>query len=206
MKSIALVSVSLVLALSACGSGDADSSSTDVVAAAAGGESTDATGTTDDSMSSSSDPQSTTTTTTLVAARNTLAGEWRASAADILSANLANLGGMPMTCIGEIVMNLNDDGSFARGGSMVCSIDGVKILGQFVNSSGTWEATSDTITVTVTSNDGYAESFAGGGAPTRMALPDGGYSSAEYEVTATTLTVTFTEPSVGTVTQVYTRA
>lgn len=207
MKSVAVVSLPLLLAIASCGSDESGSSSTDVVVAAAGGQSQNATDPSDTSMSSSSDAQSTTTTTTttLVPVRNTLAGEWRAKAADILSANLANLGGMPMACIGDIVMNLNDDGTFTRGGSMACSIDGVKIFGQLVNSSGTWDATSDTLTVTVTNSDGYAESIGPDGKAMRVPLPDGGWSSVDYEVTATTLTITFTEPSVGTVTQVYTR-
>jgi hypothetical protein len=140
-----------------------------------------------------------------VPSRNTLAGVWRASAQDILSANLANLGGMPMNCVGEIEMTLSADGSFSRDGSMECTIDDVLVSGQFVNSSGTWEADDDTITVTVTESDGYAQSIGPGGDAQRVALPDNGYSSAAYEVTATTLTITFTEPSVGTVTQVYTR-
>ena len=200
----------LAITLTACGSDGSASSSTDVIAAVSpGGSSPDATdvvSTDSPADTTSTSGSATTTTTTLVPARNTLAGVWTAPAEDILSANLANLGGMPgMTCTGDIVMNLNSDGTFTRGGSMACTIDDVPFLGQVMNSSGTWDADADTLTVTVTQNDGYAESIGPDGKMTRVALPDGGYSSASYRVTATTLTITFTEPSVGTVTQVYTR-
>lgn len=111
-----------------------------------------------------------------------------------------------MVCDGEIVMNLIADGSFSRKGSMMCTIDGVMMNGQIVNSSGTWEATASTLSVTVTKNDGYAEVSGGpGGKVTRVALPDNGFSAADYTVNATTLTIPFTDPSVGTISQVYTR-
>ena len=200
----------LAITLTACGSDGSTSSSTDVIAAVSpGGSSPDATDevSTDPPVDTTPTTGSTTTTTTtLVPVRNTLAGVWTAPAEEILEANLANLGGMPgMTCAGEIVMNLNNDGTFSRGGSMLCSIDDVQILGQMMNSSGTWDATADTLTVTVTENDGYAESLGPGGKTMRMALPDNGYSAVSYKANATTLTITFTEPAVGTVTQVYTR-
>ena len=205
MKSISFSFVVVAFALSACGSSESGSSSTDV-GIAAQPEVSDATQTPPDSSESDAGSEaSTTTSTTLIPVRNTLAGEWRAKAQDILASNLANLGGLPMACNGEIVMNLNADGSFTRGGSMMCAIDSVKTSGQVVNSSGKWEATDDTLTVTVTKSDGYAESIGPDGTTTRIPLPDSGYSSAAYEVTATTLTITFTDPSVGTVTQVYKR-
>lgn len=159
----------------------------------------------DASAPTATEPETTTTSTTLVPARTTLAGVWRAPAEDILSANLANLGGLPMNCVGEIVMNLDADGSFSRGGTMACSIDGMQMSGQVMNSSGTWDATSSTLTVTVTESDGYAEATGPDGRVTRVPLPDSGFSSVAYTVNATTLTITFTDPSVGTVTQVYTR-
>lgn len=203
MKTITPASLVLILLLSSCGSSGDSSSDAEVVAVPGASETTDAGG--ESSSSEPTEPENSTTTTTLIPAGNTLAGEWRAKAEDILAANLANLGGLPMACTGDVVMYLNADGSFGREGSMACSIDEVEVLGQVVNSSGKWEATSDTITVTITKNDGYAESLGPSGKSMRMPLPDSGFSSADYEVTATILTITFTEPSVGTVTQVYTR-
>lgn len=205
MRSISFSLVVVAFALSACGSSESGSSSTDV-GIAAQPEVSDVTQTPSDSSGSDAGSEtSTTTSTTLIPVRNTLAGEWRAKAQDILASNLANLGGLPIACDGEIVMNLSADGSFTRGGSMMCAINSVKTSGQVVNSSGRWEATDDTLTVTVTKSDGYAESIGPDGTMTRIPLPDSGYSSAVYEVTATTLTITFTDPSVGTVTQVYKR-
>ena len=153
MKSVASISLALVLLLSACGSSSETSGAssgdtsidTEIVASPGGVDGTDV-----DSESSASmptDPAETTTTTTLIPVRNTLSGVWRAPAQDILSANLANLGGLPMDCAGEIVMNLNDDGSFSRGGAMTCSIEGIQMSGQVLNSSGTWDATASTLSV-----------------------------------------------------------
>lgn len=202
-KSVASASLVLILLLSACGSSGDGSSDTEAVATPGVLETTDAGG--ESSTPVPTESSGTTTTTTLVPVRNTLAGVWRAKAQDILAANLANLGGMPMVCDGEIVMNLDADGSFSRGGSMECIIDGVMTSGQVLNSSGTWDATASTLSVTVTKSDGYAESTGPDGRVSRVALPDRGYSEADYMVNATTLTITFTDPSVGTVTQVYTR-
>jgi|GEM_PF-6317965 len=203
MKPNASASLVLILLLSSCGSSGDGSSDMEAVANPGASETIDAGG--ESSTLVPVESSGTTTTTTLVPVRNTLAGVWRAKAQDILAANLANLGGMPMVCDGEIVMNLNADGSFSRAGSMECIIDGAMTNGQVVNSSGTWDATANTISVTVTKSDGYAEVIGFDGRVTRVALPDRGYSEADYTVNATTLTITFTDPSVGTVSQVYTR-
>ena len=203
MKPNASASLVLILLLSSCGSSGDGSSDMEAEANPGASETIDAGG--ESSTLVPVESSGTTTTTTLVPVRNTLAGVWRAKAQDILAANLANLGGMPMVCDGEIVMNLNADGSFSRAGSMECIIDGAMTNGQVVNSSGTWDATANTISVTVTKSDGYAEVIGFDGRVTRVALPDRGYSEADYTVNATTLTITFTDPSVGTVSQVYTR-
>ena len=211
MKSVASISLALALLLSSCGSssdtsGESSSdSSVDVEIVASPGEVDDTDPDSESSASRPTDETETTTTTTLVPVRNTLAGVWRAPAEEILAANLANLGGLPMDCAGEIVMNLNDDGSFSRGGAMTCSIDDVQVSGQVLNSSGTWDATASTLSVRVTKSDGYAEATGPDGRVTRVPLPDSGYSAVDYTVNATTLRITFTDPSVGTVTQVYTR-
>ena len=202
-KSVASASLVLIL-LSACGSSGENSSDVDIRVNSGASETIGAAG--ESSTSLLTESAGTTTTTSLVPVRNTLAGVWRAKAQDILAANLANLGGMPMMCDGVIVLNLSADGSFSREGSMMCTIDGVMMNGQIVNSSGTWDATANTLSVTVTKNDGYAEVSGGpGGKVTRVALPDNGFSEADYTVNATTLTINFTDPSVGTVSQVYTR-
>lgn len=147
-----------------------------------------------------------TTTSTLVGSRNTLSGRWIASADSILSANLANLGGVQgMKCDGEIVMTLGDDGDFLRAGEVSCSIDGYVITGQTISSEGTWTATAETIDVVISRNDSYSESPSGAGTPMRFPIPDQGLTGATYEVSATTLTITFTDASVGTVTQTYSR-
>lgn len=210
MKLVAPASLVLLLVVSACGSSSdtsgesSNDTSVDVEIVASPGQ----VDTTDSDPESTApvatDPVETTTTTTLVPVRNTLAGVWRAPAEDILAANLANIGGAAAACVGDIVMTLGADGSFSREGSMRCSIDGEPFSGQVVNSSGRWEATADSITVTVTESNGYAEASGPNGS-TRVPLPDSGYGSASYTVNATTLTITFTDPSVGTVTQVYTR-
>ena len=83
---------------------------------------------------------------------------------------------------------------------MTCSIEGIQMSGQVLNSSGTWDATASTLSVRVTKSDGYAEVTGPDGRVTRVPLPDSGYSAVDY-----TLRITFPDPSVGTVTQVYTR-
>ena len=212
MKFVAPASLILVLLLSSCGSSSDTSGEssgdtsvdTEIVGSPGRVDTTDPNSGSSTSLPSES-AETTTTTTTLVPVRNTLAGVWRAPADAILSANLSNLGGLPMDCIGEIVMNLNDDGSFSRSGGMTCTIDDVQISGQVLNSSGTWDATATTLSVRITESAGYAEVIGPDGRLTRVPLPDTGYSSAGYTVDATTLRITFTDPSVGTVTQVYTR-
>lgn len=134
-----------------------------------------------------------TTTTTTAAPGEPLVGSWTADAGDILGANTANVGGPGgLTCSGPITMTFSEGGTFERGGSVSCSVAGTSQSGA-VASGGRYRADGSTLTVS---------SFASSGS-TPDAFGDG---TAAYEIGGDTLTITFTDTAVGTVTQTYQRS
>lgn len=130
-----------------------------------------------------------------------LVGTWTADANDILGANTANLGGVTFECTGPITLEFGDDGAFSQTGTSTCTVQGQSGTAEF-NATGTYEASDGTITVTDVTNEGTMTMMG-------VAQPmEGGFGGgeAEYTLEGDTLSITFTEETVGTVTQVYTRS
>ena len=147
------------------------------------------------STSSTSSPSTTgTTSSTTATAGGDVVGSWRASASDILGANTANVGGAGgLTCNGPITMTFEDNGSFHRHGRVTCSIQGTSKSGA-ISTTGNYTTSGDQIT------------FSGVRASSASPVPDSfGDATAQYSVSGTTLTIVFTNASVGEVTQVYSR-
>lgn len=130
-----------------------------------------------------------------------LVGTWTAQAGDILGANTANLGGVSFECTGPITLEFGEDGSFSQTGTSTCTVQGQSGTAEF-NATGSYEASGGTITVTDVTNEGSMTMM---GVSQPM---EGGFGGgeAQYTVEGDTLSITFTEETVGTVTQVYTRS
>ncbi len=124
-----------------------------------------------------------------------LVGTWTADASQILAANTANLGGSgAVTCRGPIVMTFNPDGTYSRRGSVTCSVRGRSMRGA-VSTAGHYAVEGNVLTISRTRLEGDG--------PVPDAWGDG---AAQFSVAGPTLNITFSNPSVGTVTQQYTRS
>lgn len=148
-------------------------------------------------------PTSTTdVTTTTEASSGDLEGAWVADAAEILAANTANLGGTGgLGCTGPITMTFTAEGTYDRSGEVTCSVGGTTASGS-VSTSGRYAIEGSRLTVSGTTSGGTM-SMGGTEIPTPDSFGDG---TADYEVSGDTLTITFSDPSVGTITQTYQRA
>lgn len=141
-----------------------------------------------------------TTTTEAEATGGDLEGAWVADAGDIIGANTANLGGVAVECSGPITLEFTAD-AFTQSGEATCSIAGQSGTATFA-STGSYEVADGTITVSGASGSttftilGQTQEQPGG-------LADG---EATYAIDGDTLSITFTVPAVGTVTQTYTRS
>lgn len=174
---LAVMVVGVALTVSAC-SGDDTSGSTTTAAA---GATTASTTTTADSAGDASE----------------LEGTWVADAGAVLASATANVGGTGgSTCSGQIRQTF-DQGTWKRAGSITCGQGTGTIDG-----TGTYVVDGDKLKVTSTSSNSKL-TIRGVSVP----IPDGfGNSTATYKVVDDTLTITFTQESVGTVTSKYTRA
>lgn len=152
----------------------------------------------------SGDPTTTTTaavTTSTAPTTGDIEGSWVADASDILAANTANVGGTGVDCSGPITMTFAADGTFDRSGTVSCSLGGMTASGT-ISTSGRYAVADDQITISGTTPGGRM-TLGGRSVPTPDSFGDG---AATYEVSGNTLTITFTESPVGTVTQTYQRA
>lgn len=123
-----------------------------------------------------------------------LVGTWTADASQILAANTANLGGSgAVSCRGPIDMTFNSDGTYSRRGSVDCSVRGRSMRGA-VSTAGQYTVAGNVLTISRTRLEGDG--------PVPDAWGDG---TAQFAITGPTLSITFSNPSVGTVTQQYTR-
>lgn len=148
--------------------------------------------------SSSSQPTSSSptasTSNTSPPAGSDVVGTWRANAANILGANTANVGGAGgLTCNGPITMTFEGDGTFHRHGRVTCSVQGTSKSGA-ISTTGNYTTSGDQIT------------FSGVRAGTTSPVPDSfGDATAQYSISGSTLSIVFTNSSVGQVTQEYSR-
>lgn len=193
-----------VAMLSGCGSDDtpaeAPAETTDETALADGGTTTPAPTST---SASTTTPDDTPATSSPEGLESELLGTWTASAADILSANTANLGGAGMTaCDGEISMTFNDGGTLSRAGNVACSIGAVRADGTISTTADYDVDAPGSLTIRNTVTLGIAT--LGG---REIPFPDAfGDSSARFRVEGDVLSIEFTNPAVGSVTQQYTRS
>ena len=170
--------VGAALTLSACGGDDSASSSSTTAAAGA-------------------TTASTTTTTAAEDGAAALEGAWVADAADILAAVTANVGGTGgATCSGQIKMTFAS-GTLQRAGQITCG-EGTGT----VSATSKYRTDGDKLIVTDSSSTSRL-TIRGVSVPFADAW---GNSVATYKVVDDTLTITFTQASVGTITQKYTRA
>ena len=170
--------VGAALTLSACGGDDSASSSSTTAAAGA-------------------TTASTTSTTAAETGAADLEGTWVADAGAVLASSTANVGGTGgSTCSGQVSQTF-DQGTWKRAGNINCGQGTGTIDG-----TGTYRVDGDKLIVTSTSSNSRL-TIRGVSVP----IPDGfGNATATYKVADDTLTITFTQESVGTVTQKYTRA
>lgn len=147
------------------------------------------------------DDETTTTATVPETTGGDLVGTWEAEAGELLAANTANLGGAPdIDCEGTITLEFGDDGSFSQQGEATCSTAGIS-ASLNIETVGRYETSDGTLTITEAETLGTMEA----GGMSQPAEAGFGVGEAAYEVDGDTLSVTFTDPSVGTVTQTYQR-
>lgn len=134
-----------------------------------------------------------------------LLGQWTADASEVLNANTSNLGGAgAVTCTGPIVLSFHEDDKFNQRGNVTCQVPGTSAqVSGGVDSRGKYSATDSTITFTDTKNLGGIT--VGGRRIVLSGWLGSSDSAANYRIAGETLTITFTEAAVGTVTQTYTR-
>jgi hypothetical protein len=194
----------VALALSGCGSDPADE---------ADGSATTAASPTTSEPPTSGAPTTTEATTTTEGRADSpypIVGTWTADAGQILAANTANLGGTPgLGCEGEIVMTFTAEGTFTRTGEVVCGGQNpmVNATGSF-STSGEWYHDADTgqLVTDVSSTDGQIL-FPNMDEDDAATFSDPwSAGAADYQVVDGVLEVTFTDASVGTVTQKYVQA
>jgi len=174
---LAAMAAGVALAVSACSGGDDTSAPTTTAAAGASTAST--------------------TTTAAAGDASELEGTWVIDAGAALASATANVGGTGgSNCTGQLSLTFND-GVVKRGGNIVCG-SGTGTI----DATSNYEVDGDKLKVTGTSSNSKM-TVRGASVP----MPDGwGNSVATYKVVGDTLTITFTQASVGTVTSKYTRA
>ncbi len=173
------------------------------VAACSDGDDTTASPTNSNSTESTQESSTTAEETTTTAPGGDLVGTWTAGAQDIVNANTANLGGVAaMECSGTLLLTFVDDSGFTNTGDISCSVGGVAAVGS-VTSTGKWAVTEPgLVAISETVTTGGIE-MGGVSLPAPTGVGDGVF---EYSVDGDTLQLTFTDPSVGTVTQSWVRA
>ena len=173
------------------------------VAACSDGDDTTASPTSSNSTESTQESSTTAEETTTTAPGGDLVGTWIAGAQDIINANTANLGGVAaMECSGALLLTFGDDSGFTNTGDISCNVGGVAAVGS-VTSTGKWAVTEPgLVAISETVTTGGVE-MGGVSLPAPTGVGDGVF---EYSVDGDTLQLSFTDPSVGTVTQSWVRA
>jgi len=132
-----------------------------------------------------------------------LEGTWTADAADVLSANLANLGGVPggLTCSGPVTLTFTEE-TVTWSGEVTCRMGdaGIEATGS-LRSEGSYRVEGAEIVVSGSRTSGGL-SLAGRSIPVPAGISDG---TVRYRIDGDTLSLSYADASVGTVTQRYTR-
>jgi hypothetical protein len=130
---------------------------------------------------------------------------WVIDANESLAANLSNLGGLPpgLSCRGPLTLSFAD-GRFTWSGEFTCSMADTPIEGRgSFRTEGAYDASGSELTLRDAEGSGTI-SIAGQEIPFGDDLPY--RAGTTYRVSGDTLEITFTDPSVGTVTHRYGRA
>ncbi len=195
-KIIPITLVCAAVLLGGCSGSDGDSTSTtSTTSASAGGSDSSSSTTTSDPGDSATGDE---------AARGAIVGQWTADASGILGSNLSNLGGTPagMSCTGPLTLDFAADGGFVASGEATCTLGGVSLTAS-ITTTGQWSSEDDgSITISGASSEGGFD-VPGVEIPPIELLSDGQF---DYTISGDTLSLTFTDPTVGTVTQDWTRA
>ena len=133
-----------------------------------------------------------------------LVGVWQADAADLFAANLASLGSVPLSCSGTMQLRFEDTGAFESGGDPVCTGPSMSGTGTLV-STGRYSNTDAQVTFSGVSNSGGVTVVVEGGSTFTLPLIVMGEGTASYSLSGNALTITFTDASLGTVTQHWTK-
>lgn len=134
----------------------------------------------------------------------TLAGGWHATVDSILNANTASTGALGISCPGQLMhwRFESDTAFFSRWSDVLtCTSRGLTFTGR-LSQTGRYSASGDQLTVSGIENFGSVTTSTGVSLPFSIPASAG---SATYAISGNTLTLTFTDPSVGTVTQTWTR-
>jgi hypothetical protein len=149
------------------------------------------------SSAASTSPSTAAPTTT-----GALEGTWKADAGELVAANTANLGGTgPLVCRGPLRLTFRADGKFKHGGTATCTV-GEQSVSATISTEGDYATSEDQILLSNTRSTGTLD-LPGGDVPFPAGLGNG---TGTYEVSGDVLTLTFTDPSVGEVTQTWQRA
>jgi hypothetical protein len=192
--------VASLLVLGACSSDDEGTSSDDPTE-----EPADAT-TTTEADESEEDGDATTTTEAPdlpETGGGDIVGTWVIDASELFAANTANVGDTgSLSCSGPVRLEFGEDGSFAQRGEASCTAGGFTTT-LTLETTGRYATDGGTITV----SDLQSQSSMEVEGMTQAADDVSGFAAgqAAYEVDGDTLTITFTNPSVGTVSQTYQR-
>lgn len=179
---------------------------TAVLGACGGGDSDTGDGAEDGSAATTSATEARSTTTRAArpgSSGGDLEGTWTADAADVLSANLANLGGVPggLACSGPVTLTFTEE-TVTWSGEVTCRMGdtGLEATGS-LRSEGSYRVEGSEIVVSGSRTSGSL-SLAGQSIPVPAGISDG---TVRYRIDGDTLSLSYDNPSVGTVTQTYSR-
>ena len=131
-----------------------------------------------------------------------LVGAWTADAHDLLAADLANLGGIGrVDCHGPITLRFGPLGGFTQVGTATCTL-GARSGSAVYDTAGRYVVTGHHLSIAGVTARSHL-TVTGRVVPLRGGLFAGG---ADYAISGSTLTITYTGATVGTIVQTYTRA
>lgn len=135
------------------------------------------------------------------AAGGSIEGKWRGDADELLDSNTANLGSAgDIDCRGPIFITFEANGEFAQQGTATCSVGG-RSVSATIATSATYTTSGNELTIKDAKNQGSVS------VPTGEVAFPGSWSegTATYEISGDTLTINFSDDTVGNVTQKYER-
>lgn len=132
-----------------------------------------------------------------------LEGSWSADAQDLLDANTANVGSIPMTCDGLVTIGFAD-GVITQTGDVDCTLtSGGGMSGHaVVDAKGKYSVDGGMLTVSDTVHKTQV-SWGGGPASEMVFFGDG---TGNYLIDGDTLTINFFDPAVGNISQEWHRS